>query len=250
MRLRGQLLKVCGLSDNDRQAMLALMERHYADVCPERFAADLKEKDWVIALYDRAQELQGFSTQTVFDVPMNGRSVRVLFSGDTIVDRGHWGDPALSHVWGRLAVDLIDAADGHELYWFLISQGFRTYRFLPVFFQEYYPRYDQETPAPIRQLIDALALKRFHRAYDSASGTVFADGHQYRLRESLSAVPSERLSDPHVEFFLRANPHHARGDELCCLAPLTRENFTPAAWRVINASSERRETQRCRLPVG
>ena len=42
----------------------------------------------------------------------------------------------------------------------------------------------------------------------------------------------ERLRDPHVRFFHGRNPDHARGDELCCLAPLTRANFTPAAYRV------------------
>ena len=46
-------------------------------------------------------------------------------------------------------------------------------------------------------------------------------------------VTPERLRDPHVAFFVRRNPGHARGDELCCLAPLTRANFTPAAYRVI-----------------
>jgi hypothetical protein len=36
-----------------------------------------------------------------------------------------------------------------------------------------------------------------------------------------------------VRFFIERNPGHARGDELCCLAPLTRENFTRAAYRTI-----------------
>jgi hypothetical protein len=40
-----------------------------------------------------------------------------------------------------------------------------------------------------------------------------------------------------VRFFLERNPHYDRGDELCCLAPLTQENFTRAAYRVINASA-------------
>ncbi len=54
-----------------------------------------------------------------------------------------------------------------------------------------------------------------------------------RLRPDVAEVTPERLRDPHVSFFVRRNPGHARGDELCCLAPLTRANFTPAAYRVI-----------------
>ena len=53
------------------------------------------------------------------------------------------------------------------------------------------------------------------------------------MREGVADVTAERLRDRHVSFFHLGNPGHARGDELCCLAPLTRANFTPAAYRVI-----------------
>jgi hypothetical protein len=54
-----------------------------------------------------------------------------------------------------------------------------------------------------------------------------------RLRPGVADLTPGRLRDPHVDFFARRNPGHPRGDELCCLAPLTRGNFTAAAWRVI-----------------
>jgi hypothetical protein len=53
------------------------------------------------------------------------------------------------------------------------------------------------------------------------------------LRSGISDVTPQRLCDPHVRCFARRNPRWSLGDELCCLAPLTRENFTRAAWRVI-----------------
>lgn len=256
MRLRGRLLPTSELTDVDRRAMLALMDRHYAGFCSHRFATDLAEKDWVVALYDRGGELRGFSTQKVLSRQFEGQTVRALFSGDTIVDREHWGDPALSHVWGRLALEMIDAVGDAELYWFLISQGFRTYRFLPVFFHEFYPCHDQIPPTRIQRLLNALAVERFGDALDPSRGIVRASCDQYRLRDSLAAVPSAKRRDPHVEFFLRANPNCAYGDELCCLAPLTRENFTPAAWRVIHAgtppqlSPQVGGTIECQLPLG
>ena len=43
----------------------------------------------------------------------------------------------------------------------------------------------------------------------------------------------QRLHDPYVRFFAERNPGHSDGNELCCLAPLTRANFTAAAYRVI-----------------
>ena len=162
-----------------------------------------------------------------------GRPVQVLFSGDTIVDRQSWGDSALAHVWGRLALSLIDRHAGAELYWFLISKGYKTYRFLPLFFHEFYPRHDRPTPAWARTVLDALGRHKFPSAYDATSGVIRADGPKDRLRPGVAELTLERLRDPHVRFFAERNPGHARGDELCCLAPLTRANFTSAAYRVI-----------------
>jgi hypothetical protein len=49
----------------------------------------------------------------------------------------------------------------------------------------------------------------------------------------MADITPDRLRDPHVQFFARRNPRHALGDELCCIAPLTPGNFTPAAYRAM-----------------
>ncbi len=210
--------------------MLQLMEQHYEDVGPAAFEADLAEKQWVIQVRDGSGELCGFSTQMLLDAVVAGRTVKALFSGDTIIDRRHWGDRALTHAGGQLAMSLLDKWIDAELYWFLISQGFRTYRFLPVFFRDFYPRYDVPTPGAIRRVIDALAIKKFGTQYDSSAGVIRTP--TYRLREGLAA---ERSRDPHVNFFIERNPGHAQGDELCCIARLSRDNFTEAAYRVLKS---------------
>ena len=234
MRLQGRLVPVADVTPARRDALFALMDRHYEHVRRPAFDADLDEKQWVILLSDPAtDEIRGFSTQVVLHTEAEGRPIRALFSGDTIVDRAHWGDPTLAHVWGRLALSLIDAAPKAEFYWFLISKGYKTYRFLPLFFREFYPRHDAATPDGARRVLDALARRKFRTGYDAAAGVVRAGPGKDRLRPDVAEVTPERLRDPHVSFFVRRNPGHARGDELCCLAPLTRANFTPAAYRVI-----------------
>jgi hypothetical protein len=241
MRLAARVTSVADLTPPQRDAMFLLMERHYENVHRAVFEADLAEKKWVILVSDPlGDRLCGFSTQGVRDVHVAGRPVKALFSGDTIISREHWGDHALSHTWGRLALSLIDAYADAELYWFLISQGYKTYRFLPVFFHEYYPRYDAETPAWARGVLDAVARAGYHEEYDAEAGVVRATSWQYRLREGLAEVTPGRLKNPHVRFFHFRNPGHTRGDELCCLAPLRRENFTPAAYRVIGTKPNER----------
>jgi hypothetical protein len=234
MKLAGRLIHVAEVTAAQRNAMYRLMDQHYFGVGRATFDADLDEKQWVIQVHDpETGALCGFSTQMLLDVMVRGRPVRALFSGDTIVDRERWGDHALAHVWGRFALTLIDTYSSDELYWFLISKGYKTYRFLPVFFREFFPRHTVPTPAWAKEVIDALGRSKYPAEYDPQAGVIRAGPGQYRLRGGVAEVTPERLRDPHVRFFHGRNAGHGRGDELCCLAPLTRENFTPAAYRVI-----------------
>lgn len=234
MKLKALIIPAARLTPSRRDEMFELMVRHYENVYRTTFLADLAEKQWSILLVDPATDrLCGFSTQMLLETEVDGAPVRALFSGDTIVAREHWGDPALAGAFGRLSLSLMDRYAGADLYWFLISKGYKTYRFLPLFFREFYPRYDIPTPQWIEQLIDALAWQKFPRSYDAAAGLVRADGIKDRLRPGVADLTTERLRDPHVRFFAQRNPGHGCGEELCCLAPLTRDNFTRAAWRVI-----------------
>src|SRR4051812_12858669 len=105
MALRGMLATAEEVTASQREAMFALMDRHYAGVRRDVFEADLAEKQWVILVYGAGGlTLRGFSTQLLLRAEVAGRDVTALFSGDTIIDRDHWGDPALSHVWGNLAL--------------------------------------------------------------------------------------------------------------------------------------------------
>ena len=218
--------------------MFALMETYYDHVRREAFDADLDEKNWVIHLIDPAGgAIRGFSTQMLLEQEADGRPVRALFSGDTIIHRDHWGTNPLARVWGQFALSLIDAHPPDELVWFLITKGYKTYRFLPLFFREFYPRRGVSTPGWASAIIDAAAGSKYPRRYDPAAGVIRAGRFACRLRGGVADVTPGRLRDPHVRFFASRNPGHARGDELCCIAPLTRENFTPAAYRVIGPNA-------------
>jgi len=118
------------------------------------------------------------------------------------------------------------------LYWLLISSGYKTYRFLTVFYKEYYPRYDTPTPPDIQFLMEHLATQRFGSDYCHEDGVVrFRDGAT-PLREGVAEVTDERLHDPHVAFYLECNPGYVNGDELVCITRVHPDNFTPAGRRM------------------
>ncbi len=234
MSLTGKLLRVEDLAAGQREQMFAIMQRHYQNCHRTVFDADLSEKQWVVVA-ERVQDgaIVGFSTQMQLELDVAGEAVCFLYSGDTIVEPQYWNHNPLAGVWGRLALALLDQTPERRMYWFLISKGYKTYRFLPVFFYEFFPRYDQATPHGYEQLIDAIALAKFGKRFDAARRVICADGHSTCLRDDLAPLSPARLGDPHVAFFCQQNQGHSAGDELCCIAPLTRENFKPAAYRVM-----------------
>jgi hypothetical protein len=234
MKLAGQLNRIADVTEKQRDEMFALMEMYYENMDRAVFESDLAEKDWIIQLVEpQSGVVRGFSTQMLIDLELQGRPVAALFSGDTIVDREYWGNNPLTQIWGRFALWLMDTNPGPELYWFLITKGYKTYRFLPVFFHEFYPRFDVPTPRRAQRLIDALGRHKFAASYDDPMGIVRAERFGCRLRPNVAEITPGRSLDPHVQFFAARNPGHERGDELCCIAPLTRANFRPAAYRAI-----------------
>ena len=236
MKPTGHLVRAADIAPRQREEMFALLESYYEGVERATFEADLDEKEWVIQVIDEdTNRLKGFSTQMLLEVEVSGRTVRALFSGDTIVDSDARGERNLFQISGWFVRSLMSAYAGAELYWFLISKGYKTYRFLPLFFHEFYPRYDASTPARFAAVMDALAGCKFPATYDRALGIVKAGSCSCRLRPGVADITPDRLRDPHVRFFVERNPRHALGDELCCIAPLTPTNFTPAAYRAMGS---------------
>jgi hypothetical protein len=228
-----QIVAPADLDDATRQAMYALLDAAFLGVTPARFEDDLAAKSWVILLRSAAdQRLVGFSTQQRLETTVCGQRVVALFSGDTIVARAAWGEWALARAWARVAFDLADRCAPLPAYWFLICSGYRTYRFLPVFFREFYPRSERATPPAERRILDALAHGKFGTQYDPALGIVRFDVPT-PLRAGISELDARLLSDPTIAFFAKVNPAHARGDELACLTRITRENLTPAGARML-----------------
>lgn len=203
-----------------KESMLLLHGRYFSNVHPDTFFSDMNAKDWVIVLRDRGS-IAGFSTLQVLRLPIDGVERMFLFSGDTIVDRAHWQDSTLAGCFGHFMLKLMAEHAGRPLYWFLISKGYRTYRFLPVYFKSFYPVHDRRTPPEYAALIRAVATHKFGDAYDARAGVVRLGSRTDRLKPEMCEVPESRRDDPHVRFFLERNPGYSMGDELACIADIS-----------------------------
>ncbi|MFN2321542.1 MAG: hypothetical protein ABR510_01100 [Trueperaceae bacterium] len=227
--------RVADLRAVDHAAMLALMDAHFRGVTDERFAADLADKDLAVVL--RAGDaLVGFSTLARIDASVGGRPVTAFYSGDTIVRADARGSAALARAWSRHV--FADAAAARRddperrVVWLLISSGYKTYRFLPTFFRRYLPTASGPPDPGDAALAAHLARLRYGERYHAATGVVRL-AHPTPLRDGVADVSAARAADPHVAFFVAANPGHADGDELVCLTDVHEANVTPAGRRML-----------------
>ncbi|MCI0743770.1 MAG: GNAT family N-acetyltransferase [Verrucomicrobia subdivision 3 bacterium] len=211
------------------EQMYELLARHFEGVQPQQFFQDLTEKNWVI-LITREDRLVGFSTLLAYETVFAGDPVSVIYSGDTIMAPEAWRSNALARAWIASVNRLRQNYPRGKYYWLLLTSGFRTYRFLPVFWREFYPRFDAVTPVNAKHLLDHLAQNRFGRQYHNG---IVRFTRPQRLRGELADIPGGRLADPHVAFFLSQNPGHRNGDELVCLTELSAENLTAAGRRMV-----------------
>lgn len=216
----------------DIQSMFSVFSENFTDATLDIFQRDLSGKNWVILLRDEESgELEGFSTLALYETSFEGQPISVVYSGDTIIRPAYWGTPELPRSWIKTVIE--KSADMPQpLYWLLISSGYKTYRFLSVFYKEFYPCYNKPTPPDMQALMDYLASERFGADYHPELGiTRFTTGAT-PLRDGVAEVTDERLHNPHVAFYISRNPGHIHGDELVCLTHVHPDNFTAAGRRV------------------
>jgi len=229
-RLEAKVRERRELSAEDAGRMYALYSAYYTETSCERFAADLAAKDYVIQLFAGA-DLCGFSTLALLEFSAGGAARRAIYSGDTIIDHRYWGEQALASAFCRFAGAVKAGAPGTPLYWFLITKGHRTYRYLGAFSREYYPHPVRPTPPLAAECIDTLARSRFGEAWQPESGIVRFERSQGQLRAAWTEPRPSLTARAQVRFFLERNPGHASGNELCCLTELAVANLRSYARR-------------------
>ena len=236
-RLAGSVVHRALLSLAERERMYDLLATYFLRTSREQFGSDLAEKESVVLLRDlRDGQIQGFSTLMRITMTIDGREIVAFFSGDTIVAQEFWGETILSRLWSQTVfaeADRIRAGCPEALvFWYLICSGYKTWRFLPVFFKEFYPHPDRPTPPHIKSILDALGERKFAGEYYPEEGVVRFQSAT-PLRQGIADVTEERLRDPLISFYHRINPGHSNGDELACLTEISRGNLTRAGERML-----------------
>ncbi len=227
------------VDDACAEELFSLYSTYYANASRNRFLVDLARKQWIILLRTGAGKLAGFSTLCVFGVEIDHERCAFLYSGDTVVAQQYRQSSPLAGAFCHCMRRMLRERPDERCYWLLISKGFRTYRYLPIFFNSFFPVYARETPSKYRRMIDHVGLLMFGDYYDSRTGIVSYAGTRDYLRFPGDCEPDGRYRDAHVRFFLERNPGYARGDELVCVADINETNFGRPIHRVAGRTEVR-----------
>lgn len=238
--LTGTIHRPADLFAAQRTRMAELLNQFFENVTLPQFNGDLDEKEWVFVFTDQAGVIWGFSTLARMDLLVDGCPVVAVFSGDTIIHPDYWHELELPKIWGAHVFALADEVHATQpdakVYWFLISSGYKTYRFLPVFFTDFFPTYRQPTPHHIQRTLDALAHHRFGDQYNPATGIIrFQEASP--LRPGVAEVDAARLRNQDIAFFVARNPGYVQADQLACLVEIQRQNLTPAGRRMLGLAA-------------
>lgn len=229
--LSGSYIRVSSVTSDDLCIFFDIFSRHYDNVDFDQFKADFFEKDYVILLKEKRSGLvKGFSTVVTYDRVVQGEHIKLLFSGDTVVERSHWGQQELLKTWCSLAATIYESMDKRErFYWLLMSKGYRTYLYLPLFFKEFYPRADVEWSGLEKEVIDDFGMFKYRDFYDPLRGLITFEQSMGNLKPYVAYTSNAKQKNQHVSFFLKANPYFAQGDELVCLARIEPNNMMSLA---------------------
>jgi hypothetical protein len=230
--------KIAACSESEKEIFYRLLCRGFLGVTRQDFIRDFEEKDAVIVLRkeDSEGEVVGWSTLIVLtlELPAGAKEVqevKAVFSGDTVVLPEYRSGVGLGVELVGYFLQTYDRFPWHSVYYVLTSKGWRTYKIMPFFFNEFAPHYDRPTTADEQLVMDAFGRKKYPRNYDAKRGVITFSPQRVRP-DGVDAAPAH--PDRHAAFFLSRNPSYLEGHELVCVARIAPANFTGVVRRLVN----------------
>jgi hypothetical protein len=219
-KLISKTIPVKNLTQIEIDEMFKVFFKYYEKISQDVFKSDINKKDDVILLLDKSsKKIKGFSTLVEFSFELEGKKIKGVFSGDTIIEKEFWGGSTLQTAFTKYMLIKKLKNLFSPLYWFLISKGYKTYLLLTNNFKEHYPRFDKKTPSDIKKIMDGFALNLYPYNYNPQSGLIeFLSIHDH-LKQNVAPITQEMIkSNPQIRYFSEVNKNWQKGDELVCIA--------------------------------
>ena len=201
--------------------MYEIYECYYENTAYEIFANDLGNKSGAIMLFHPVtNKVVGFSTMVLHQFEFGRKNYTFLFSGDTVVMREFWGNRALQATFVKLVMKLRFRYPFDELYWLLISKGYKTYLLMANNYYVYYPHFEGKYKS-LEPVLRHYLNTFFADYYDQKTGLLnFGEDYQALKGEVAPITDEMRKNSPKIHFFEEKNPTWQQGTELPCIGYL------------------------------
>lgn len=220
--MKSLILPIKNLTPEQIKVMYSLMMQYYENVSESNFIKDLEKKQKVILLLNQKKEIKGFSTITQEELVVDQKPFLALFSGDTVLDKDHWGNGALEMAFGRYLIQVKLLNLFQPVYWFLISKGYKTYLLMANNFSTHYPHYKKSTPDEFKKIMYSYYHKQFKNCYNPDENRIYFNTEKtYHLKSKIADIKEEHRLNPKISFFEKVNPQWKSGVELACVAEVT-----------------------------
>ena len=220
------------ITDDDVNVMHSVFVKYYHNANYKTFVQDLRKKIGAI-LIKKVDDgtIVGFSTIGIIKKEINKKKCLGIFSGDTVIEKEYWGLPNLQTEFLRFMVKTRIKNPLTNIYWFLISKGYKTYLLMANNWANYYPRYDKNDDEKRKSIVKTFSNHFFEGYYDEDTGLLkFGDDYQ-RLKEDVAEITEDmKKKYPKISFFEEVNPTWREGTELPCIGDIS---WSFILWRPI-----------------
>ncbi|PJZ43833.1 hypothetical protein [Leptospira brenneri] len=230
MNLDCRIVSPKELSDLQIRQMFLLMEKNYIGVETDTFYNDLYTKTKIF-LFSKDKTIHGFTSLKLDSIEWKKKKIQVSYSGDTVLAKEFRGSLSIPIHWGRYMLRI--SQDQTPLYWLLTSKGFRTYRYLSVFFKDFIPNPNTNN-TELKELREYIAIQTFGSDYHSDKGILRRSRNLQTIRDVASDKNYiAKTKDSYIKFFGEHNPNYHQGDEMVCLAKFDKSNIIPFIYRYL-----------------
>lgn len=205
--------------------MYELFKVYYQNTPFEQFLEDFSNKTGAhIAKRKTDGKVVGFSTGVARTIEVDGKPVRILFSGDTVMAKEYWGHSAFPQSFFRWLLSERLRHPTLPMYWFLISMGYRTYLILANNFYKYYPNIYGDDPH-LKNVAFTAADNIFPGALNRETGLLDFGEDACTLSDFVTPITDKERAVPKIAFFESRNPSWHKGDEMACVGSLDWGSF-------------------------
>jgi hypothetical protein len=221
-KIKGHAVPIKKITDAEKAKMYQIFTKYYDNVDLETFLRDFNKKDHVCLMRRKTDNaIVGFSTVTKIKVSHNGSKNTAIFSGDTVIEKQYWGSTALHLTFLKYVLTQRIYHPFSNIYWFLISKGYKTYLLMANNFYDYYPRYDREHDPRISELTKLFCHSLFPGVYNENTGLLLFGEEYQKLKENVAEIDDEmKRKHPKIAYFEKLNPTWRDGTELPCLVEI------------------------------